>query len=411
MAIAPTQVRQVFGEALWSAFAHLFMRGSLVVAFMMFSHSLPADNFAALNEFNLSISYLSAMMVFGLGPTTVRHFSNEANRSEGKSLGSVYLYFSLSLFSSIILSYYFAPKNIGGAGTGIFAFLMAVVILGVFPNSALNGFRRYPQTAFAAGVAAVVLLLAAALTKTLLFAVVAVASAYLVKALVESVILFRSEYYSKFEFSIPDKQSLIGVGSSLLKIGSAAILAAGGLFAMTKILRDDISVTAFSEFAIGMQWYAIGAFAAANVTRVLLPRQVALAAQNGGNASGQRVLLLQGIIIGTAGAGVLVALSLLAQPFLGILYGSAAGAIENTIPLFLLAALTAVPVNMVGNVAVAHHREGVWLVATLFGVLAMLGTLLVVSLDGPLRGALALMVCNLLQTGICVAILMKEKLL
>ncbi|MCJ8191958.1 hypothetical protein [Sphingomicrobium aestuariivivum] len=410
MAHVTVQIRQLAAEASWAALAHLFMRGGIVVAFMVFSHGMLVDDFAAANEFNLSLSYLSSMALAGISPVVVRQFARLKDASEGREAGATLLLLAFAALAGVGMGLILAPAGERASLPLIFALAITVVVLGAFPAAVLNGLRAFRSLALAAGLGAAFLLVAASLTNTLVEAVLGITGALGIKAVCEWAIALRRIKLTGRPVALPDLAAFKAVMGSIARVGGSAILTAGALFAMTKLMREGQSALDFSLFAIGMQWYAMGAFVAGNVTKSLFPRQVAVA-ECGIDHHAQRRLLFQGVVLGVTGALLVIASAFAARPLIALAYGEAGAGAIDVIPLFIAVSLVAIPGNMVGNLAMAYHEEGAWLISSLFGSATLLMALLILPVAGASLAAVSLVMSLIVQNAACLLLLLRKGLL
>ena len=114
----------------------------------------------------------------------------------------------------------------------------------------------------------------------------------------------------------------------------------------------------FARYLIGFQWYALGAFAVAQLNRVLMPLQVRAATQ------GRRMnRLLPLLIFGTLASLGFGIVCLLARDLISAAYGTELGPIGDIVWPFALASASVATGNMLGNQLVAEGRERWWLFA------------------------------------------------
>jgi O-antigen/teichoic acid export membrane protein len=115
---------------------------------------------------------------------------------------------------------------------------------------------------------------------------------------------------------------------------------------------------------IGLQWYAIGIFLPGLVTLVLFPHQVQAADQAAEGMSRSHALLNQGFVLMAASSVVLLIITALVSPLLATLYGEEFIGLAWVVWGFIVAALAAGPMNMVGNAMFASGRHWHWAAIT-----------------------------------------------
>lgn len=365
--------RKIFVDTVWSALAHLFVRGGVVVAFMLWTTRLSVADFAALGHFNLLSTYVAAVALFGLSPLVIRHFAAPDDEGSARELGALLLLVGIMvLVASAIMSVVDVP-SVAGMPRGWFILLVVTMMLGAVPTGALSGMRDFRGQALAAAVAATILVACAALpTARPSFAVLTLVGAFLAKVAIEALLALRRASAHGALVAPPRRDDLVTTARTFLVVGSAAIINPLGMWWLVDHLQDRADDLVFATFVIAWQWYAVGAFLAANLTKAIMPLQVRMAVEEKTRANARR-LVLSASAIAVAGCAAAAAIVWAGRPVWTRFYADSLD-LAMIVPLFLLAAASVAPLNMLGNQAVASRRNGVLVAAGLAWVAVLLAT-------------------------------------
>lgn len=350
-------IRQLLSNAALSALAQLFWRGALMLAFLIFARQLAVGDFADLAYFNITLTSVATIAAMGAGPAAARIYAERQGNQDQMS-GDVMALTVISALTALVAIFLFSaifqPPQVGLHGEAAFKMLLLLIVMGTVPANALNGLERYGRMVVAA-IAAAVTLLAVSYQYGVSVdgALLALVAGYFVKFVADS----RAAHgpWNRFSISVPGTYRKIGKLMGTMAISGAAF--AIGVWGLATWVKDHLGEAEFARYAIGMQWYAIGAFGAANITRVLMPMQVR---QVAGAADGRSAIRI--------GAGLAILSSLLlalllrvGQGPLGAAYGDSIGAVGTIIPWFVAAAASISVSNIIANRFLAANRSSLWM--------------------------------------------------
>lgn len=359
-------LRKVAGDAGWSAVAHALQRGANVIAFMLLSHWLSPTLFAHVSYFNLAAIYVASFSLLGMATVITRaHARTVASDTANTQVRHVIIVITLALLAVLGTTLTGFPA-IGPLPRSLFVLTIAALILDSLPYGVLSGhgqFRALAVTAFASALTTLVLVGLGAIQGSASLAVWALACGAVVKLIGDLLaarpflrIQHRSLDGLRWSDFVEDLRS-----SGILALVSLLVVA--GMWGIARIIKGD-ALEEFAIYSIGLQWYAIGAFVAANATRAMLPVQVRLFELGADAQLKQRRLLMFGAILGTIPALALALFAYLSRDLIVMAYGSELAAVRLVVPISLCVAVTVAPLNMIGNAAVAGGLEKYWLATT-----------------------------------------------
>lgn len=387
-------IRQLLNNAALSALAQLFWRGALMLAFLIFARQLAVGDFADLAYFNITLTSVATIAAMGAGPAAARIYAGiecgEAQmKEEVAALGALALagaLVAILLFATILD----APTlgNMGGFGFNV---LIWLIVMGSIPANALNGLERYASMAIAALAGAIILLaFAYSWGNYADGALFALMIGYAAK-------LFADHVAAWGPWSRTRQASMRAFKTVAKLMGSMAISGAAfaiGVWGLATWVKDHLGEAEFARYAIGMQWYAIGAFGATNITRVLMPLQVRQVAGAADGSSAVRV----GAALAILSSLLLALLLWVGQGPLGAAYGDSIGTVGTIIPWFVAAAASIAVSNIIANRFLAANRSSLWMWVSLAWA-AMLLILPRVMTPTSLFGVLAILVsANIIMT-------------
>lgn len=362
---------RLFGEAGLVGLAHLAWRGAFMLLFVIFARGLGAEAIATVGFVNVTIVALAGAVGMGAGPFTVRLFARAGLidekqwREDASSL--ILLVFVATIVASVLFLFMLPRDQLVGAWLAPVA---GLAVIGVATNSALNGLRAYGVMLVNSLIAAIVMTafaVAAMVTNSLGLGLAALAAGFTVKTLADLYFLQRTMTRAEWVFSSASmKRTLV----SAFWLGGAGAISAFGLWWLARTLIDTLGDAAFARYLIGMQWYALGAFAVGQLTRVVMPLQVRAAAQ--GRRLGRLAVLLLLGTLASLGFGIAC---YFARDLVAALYGERIGDIGNVVWVFAVASASVASANMLGNQLVAEGRERWWLVVTICWAAMLVGGL------------------------------------
>jgi O-antigen/teichoic acid export membrane protein len=389
------------------------MRGGFVVCFMILSHRLSPEAFAQLSYFHLTLGYVAAFSMLGLSVTTVRTFASASSSRQGHEGGAELAIFLAIAMIASISAWLWGKPQITGLPNYTFALVLPLLIIGAFSQGVLNGREEFRAMALVAIVASGVMVGCSVLAsggQALLLAFAGLAGAYLVKLLGEGTMALRALRQAHIQIRKPAVGELRKILAAMSWLGVASITNAFGMWGLTSWMRTQLDDSSFGTFAVGIQWYAIGMFLAANITRVLMPLQVQMATAGRDAKSKLRVI----VIGGAAAIAVAMVAALSAFLFRGViagLYDTRLPDLAYAIVAFTAAAATVSPLNIIGNYAVAEGKERLWTISSL----AWLGFAVVAGLVlknwGSIGGAGVIAIANIGQAVTILSLLRRRGML
>lgn len=358
---------RLFGEASVVGLAHLAWRGAFLLLFLIFARGLGENAIATVGFINVTIVTLAGAVGMGAGPFTVRLFARAGMIDEKSWREDASALIMLLLVATIIatIAFFFMLPADQWVGAWL-APIAGLAVIGTATNAALNGLRAYGIMLLNSSLAALVMLgfaVASMTTGSLLLGLVALAAGFAVKTIADLIFLRRNMTRAKWEL---DGKAIRRTLVAAFWMGGAGAVTSLGLWWLAKILLERLGEGDFARYLIGMQWYALGAFAVGQLTRVVMPLQVR-AAVEGRRLRRLAVLLLLGTLA-SLGFGTVC---YFARDLISSLYGDGLADMGAVIWPFALASASVASANMLGNQLVAEGRERWWLVVSI-GWAAML---------------------------------------
>lgn len=377
-----------------SAAAHLFGRGSLIVASILLARQLPTEAFAAYSYFQLTVSMLAAYAAMGMGVTASRFFAETGYVKDAQMspIGTLWL-LSIVVAAVISLLILALPPAWLGGGLDIPRWAMALGIFcmatGVVPAGAIIGLERYREALISAVTSAVVLIIGMYVVNSAVGAMSVFIAAAFIQSIGNSAVVFRHVSWKTLtrHSGLGKKQvhQIIKFAGPMLAV---TLLAASGSWLVGRIILNSPSGEhGFSLYVIGLQWYALALFLPGMISRVLLPRMVRTQLKESESGSPKIVRIGSILSIAITAATAIVG-ALLAPSLVGI-YGPDYQAQPSVLTLFLIAAIPAAPANTIGNAIVASNGQKTWLILTITWFAVLLCTMALLKPFGASGGAIA----------------------
>lgn len=356
------------GNAFWLAIRQLSLRLGFVLASLILAPRIPLSDFATYAFFVMTINLFASYATLGVGVSSSQYFAiARKGATQYYSITSVvHIYIVLIGLSTAAI--YFLPSDVLTGQADIPKLILAIGVvafsLDAIPGGAAMGLEKYKALAGSA-----ILYFFVAMTGIIGAAVYGSAGAaiwvWIVAATVKAagsifVVLRNRRLWLRSE-----QPTGRGLTSALKFVGPLAvvsILSATALWFggwMHLNIVDDPEQ--YPQYAIGLQWFALGLFVPQLVAQTIIPRLAGASNKsNGNNAAYLRRAVqsafLAGIVICTLGAVI----STLVVP----LYGDILTADRLILPTYILAAIPYAIVNTIGNAFVANRAQWFWLASS-----------------------------------------------
>ena len=354
----------------WVTTSRLLSRGSLVATSIILARNLDVQAFAAFSYFLLTISMLAVYASMGLGVTTNRYFvmGDNPNAQQSKTIAAIVaisVVFSIALVLVVII----LPERLlvgefpiprWAMALGVFAFS-----LGIVPQNALAGLEKYRQDAFLSvlsGGFVLGLAVYAAKMQSLELAMIALIGGSIIRVVGGAVIVIRAIGWHQILDGFPfSKSDAARVFSFSLPMFLVSLLASTGPWVVGKIiLNGDGSTHAFALYAIGLQWFALGMFLPASVSRISMPRLVR-SIDNPRDEDPVKSHLIFGLKLSVLSSVTVFIFGLVFSQYIMMLYGNNYSADKWFLGGFLFVAVLASGAQMIGILIVVSNHQWGWL--------------------------------------------------
>lgn len=399
-------LRLLATDAAWSLIAHLFGRGSLVVASVLLARSLDTPAFAAYGYFQLTVSMLAAYSALGLGVTASRFFAEVEHVPDDCTppIGTLWI-LSVAAGLVIALSILVLPADWVDGGVELPRWLLSlgvfVMALGVVPAGAVLGLERYREAAGPAIAAAAVLVVGSLIAGRAQSAVGAMwvfVMGSLIQAAGNASIVLRNVGVQRLRLRVGLQkaalQKIVGFAGPMTAV---TLLSASGVWIVGRIILAGTSrEQGFALYVIGLQWFSLALLLPGMVSRVVLPRVVRSRLDAAVDTPHQASPLVRhGAYMTLALATATCIIGAILSPWLWPLYLVDYSQGAWLLVAFMAAAIPAAPANTLGNAIVADDGQVEWLVITGVWFVCLVFAASVSTSFGAWSGAIAHALANL----------------
>ncbi|MEM8645460.1 MAG: hypothetical protein AAGF86_03865 [Pseudomonadota bacterium] len=351
-------LRTISQDFVFAALSQVLGRGSLILASILVANFMTVESFSTFTYFNLTLAMIATFSTLGLSVAASRIFAestvslDEEKRSEARCV--LALAFGSAFVMVAVL--HMAPDAWLLAGTGLSRPVFYASVLAITMNTvlmgAVSGRGDFRLLAVAGGAGLAVLLVAVA--AAVQFASVGLALWGVLASMGLQIALYWSRLLPMLRGSASGSVSRALAGKVLSIAGPmfvTSLLIATVFWALGRSLLGAENGTAeFSKYAVGLQWFSFILLVPSITTRVFFPRIVRATV----NDSAHR----RHLVLANAGANFLVAAiigmgALIFDEALLALYGNAGVTDPGVFRLFVLAAVSASPVNGLSNAIIA----------------------------------------------------------
>ncbi len=385
----------------WVTTSRILSRGSIVVASMVLARTLDVRSFASFSYFLLTVSMVSAYASIGLGVAANRYFVGAANADEGKS-DLIYNIFGLSvifsLFAALIVLVIPHRLMVGTLQVPHWAIVLGVLFfsLEVVPQNGLNGLEKYYQDVILSTISAVIVVVIAsiaAMSEDLNLAMLAVILGSISRFLGGSALVIRTVGYSHImKGTINSAAHLRSIFNFSLPMFLVSLLASTGPWAVGRIIfRGSGGEHAFALYAIGLQWFSLGMFLPAAVSRISLPTLVRNFEQSRGKSIFVRQLK-NGLMASVISASVVAVIGIFFSKYILLLYGKNYISQSWFVGIFLFVAIVASAAQMIGVAIVVTNNQWKWLRLNFIFVISMVVSSLYFVDMGAISGPISFMI-------------------
>ena len=394
---------QLMGQAILVGLSQLFVRGGLIVAFLIFARNFDAESFAALGYFNISLIAIVGTASLGSASLATKYFTlSDQGEADRRNLAALLLLMGAAAMSAGIVGILLPSDMFANLGKGPLFLVLMLAVLGATAAGGLVGRQAFVSLAWN-GVLTVVIMLSLAWVAgrygEFVWAAIAVVMAYGGKALLDLLALARH-----LDLRRPDAQAWRQTIAAVAAMAGSSAIWALGMWGIATVVLSRLGVEAFAIYVVGIQWYAIGMFLAASLTRALMPRQVE-AARRGEDSRLVRPAMLWAMGV----AALLAMLAWSARPWIDLAYGSALTGLGDILWLFIAASISVAPANMLSNQLIAEGREVQWLWAAIgWAVMLAIGLLLALPY-GLAAVVISLIAANLAMVALARLFLRKSR--
>lgn len=386
----------------------------------MLARSLTVEAFAAFSFFLLTISMLSTYAALGLGITANRFFVG-ADQLKGNQSKTIAATISMSLGFAVIsiLAILLLPEKLllgelllsrWWVALGVF-----VLALEVVPSNAMAGMERYRQDAVLSALSGgftIVIGIYAAAVQSLDLAVIALIGGSLLRVVGGAGYLILAigwrQIVSGFPFSRRDAAHVLNFSLPLFLV---SVLASTGPWLVGRIiLESDGGAHALAVFTIGLQWFSLGMFLPASVSRISVPRLVRSIDRP---SSSDPVIkhLRFGLKLSFFSSALVAGMGLVFSEQIMALYGDNYDVSKWFLGIFLGVAVLGSVTQMLGNLIILSDHQWGWLKNTLGFLLVMVLTAYMSMDRGILVGPLSFLTAHIALLGLSVLFIKHKNLL
>jgi O-antigen/teichoic acid export membrane protein len=401
----------VFGQVAWVTISRILSRGSLLLASIIMAKALDVQGFASFSYFVLTVNMLATYASMGLGVTANRYFV-DADKPDAEQSRTIAAMVSMSVLFSVILAFavFLVPKTVlvgdlpvprWAMVFGVFAFSLETI-----PQNALNGLEKYRFDAILSvfsGGAVVGMAVYAAAIQSLELAMIGLIGGSLVRVFGGAAIVMHTVGWRKFAVGFPFSiNDAIRVFSFSLPMFLGALLVSTGPWAVGRIiLSGNGGSYALALFAIGLQWFSLGMFLPASISRITVPRLVrSINAPTTSDPVKKHVML--GMSLSLASSGAVALSGLLFSPQIMALYGSNYSADVWFLGAFLLVAILAAAGQMMGILIVMSNRQWAWLRINMGFLATLVLSALLFAEQGAWAGPISYLIAYSMVLGLAI---------
>jgi O-antigen/teichoic acid export membrane protein len=274
--------RGVAEQIVWVTAGRLLSRGSLVAASIILARTLEVQAFASFSYFLLTISMLALYASMGMGVTANRYFVG-ADNPDARQSRTIAAIVTISVGFSIVLTcaVMFVPEKwlVGELSIPRWAIIIGILAysLEVVPQNAMNGLEKYRQDAFLSvlsGGFVIVMVIYASRMQNLELAMVALIGGSIIRVVGGVLVVIRAigwrQFTGGFPFTMSDVVRTLKFSLPLFLV--SLLYSAGPWLVGRIILSGDDGEHALALYAIGLQWFSLGMFLPASVSRISVPR-------------------------------------------------------------------------------------------------------------------------------------------
>ncbi len=390
---------ELIEDATYAGLAQAISRGSLVLAAMILAGGLQIPEFAAYAYFQLTVNMLAGYAGLGVGVTAAKCFALVSVAPE-KARDDIAALWLITFFSAVAVAAvaFLLGDFILGEGTRIprmcYSVAIATIVVGVVPAGGINGLEAFRESLALSVIVGLVTIAGAFIARwaeSLEIAVWTLTLAFLVRSVGDTLITLARTGWPKLNWG---KNRLhAALQRVLAMIGPMALvslLAASGVWIVGRIVLDAKGDLEFAQYAIGMQWYALGLFVPSILARIVFARQVRMGMDEL-EASGEHrmALLHRGIRLSFTGSILVVLVGVATGPFIVRFYGPHYAKEAWLVSGFLLASTFVSSANLVGNALVARNRQGLWLLLTIVWAILLISSALAMNRMGCVGAAVS----------------------
>lgn len=400
-------MRHLGGSAFWLAIRQLSLRLGFVFATLIMASRVSVEEFAKYAFFVMTINLFASYATLGVSVSASNYFAIARKRSSQQYSLSAIVHVFLIMTSLSLLAIVFLPKDVLMGSTDMSRSLLAIGIiafaLDAIPGGAAMGLEKYralAATALLYFFTAMAGVAVAANFGSVHAAIWVWIIAATVRAAGSILVVIRSKELWK-QSSRAANQGLVNALSFVGPLAVVSIFSATALW-LGGWMHLNIAVDSqqYPQYAIGLQWFALGLFFPQLIAQTIIPRLAGSHAQQGSEETiylrrAIRAAFLTALLACIVGSG----LSIIAAPF----YGNILEGTVFLIPAFLFAALPYAMVNTTGNALVASGDQWAWLATSVAYQVTFLALSLWWIEAGAIAGAMAIGTAGTIQCGLVLA--------
>ena len=373
--LSASSLWSISSDALWTLTAQAATRGSVIVGSILLARTMSPIEFAKYTYFNIVIATFSSYAAMGLGVVVSKHFAQLAQEPNAAAARAASASLLMAIFASLAMAILLAivPAYTLQGQLGIPKILLCIGVVAMTAHavmscavSALMKFRFVAATAILAGIVNLTGCAWASYARNPLIAIMTYVAAYALQVLIlcqylikrkresKNAIKYRpklSDYASAFQLSLPL------FGTTLLTSGSTWLV--GRL-----VISGEHGATAFAVLSVGLQWFSLALLLSGALSRAYLPRIVQTLQRSTQGSAELRKLVRSGLTFSFYITLAICVLVLFISHWVLRLYGPYIKIPIGFLFLFMLSAVIASGLNMLGNALVMNGNQKTWLAVT-----------------------------------------------